>query len=313
MTEPAPPAVPDGPADPQAPADSQVPEPSVVPGLRWEARVLAPWMPEGDARLVLAAAETDRELTPGQEEWLAAARERVRSRPAGVDQDGLVRPLPPEMDAYTARMGEHPESQWYLSQGYTPALVDLSRICSFQSKIYTEHSGNHAADIDVEDMRAVAEVTMPLGTPPVVAPKFDPDQQAFVTDLANHNLRVVGAFGGPDEAAPQPGTYSMGFHVRVIASFVQVVSVQGRWFVRDGYHRCAGLLRRGATFAPALVKQDTRLGAISLTGMLPYETIMGDRPPLLPDFLDDDVACTVWLTAARRVVVVQASEVSISG
>jgi hypothetical protein len=299
-----------------APVASETPvasEPSVVPGLRWEARVLAPWMSDADARLVLAAEETDRELTPDQEEWLAAARQRVRARPPGVDQEGLVRALPPEMDGYTARMGEHPESQWYLTQGYTPALVDLRRVCSFQSKVYTEHAGQHVADVDVDDMRAVAEVTMPLGTPPVVAPQFDADQQAFITDLANHNLRVVGAFGGPDETAPQPGTYSLGFHVRVIASFVQVVNVGGRYFVRDGYHRCAGLLRRGATFAPALVKEDTRLGAISLTGMLPYEAIMGDRPPLLPDYLDDDVACTVWLTAARRVVVVQASEVSVSG
>jgi hypothetical protein len=286
---------------------------SVVPGLRWEAQVLAPWMTDPEARLVLAEGETDRPLTAVQETWLAGARAAVAARPAGIDQADLVRPLPPEMSGYLARMEKHPESQWYLSQGFVPALVDLRRTCSCQSRIYTEHSGQHVADVDVSDIPAMAEVTMPLGTPPVVAPQFDQEQQAFVTDLANHNLRIIGAFGGLAADAPQPGTYNLGFQVRVIASFVQVVSVQGRWFVRDGYHRSVGLLQRGAGYVPVLVKEDIGLGELKLPGMLPFEVFMGDRPPLLPDFLDGSVSASVHLTAARRVVVVQASEVSISG
>jgi hypothetical protein len=286
---------------------------SVVPGLRWEAQVLAPWMTDPEARLVLAEGETDRPLTAVQETWLAGARAAVAARPAGIDQADLVRPLPPEMSGYLARMEKHPESQWYLSRGFVPALVDLRRTCAYQSKIYTEHSGQHVADVDVDDVTALAEVTMPLGTPPVVAPHFDAERQAFVTDLANHNLRIVGAFGGLAPDAPQPGTYNLGFQVRVIASFVQVVSVQGRWFVRDGYHRSVGLLQRGARYVPVLVKADMSLGELALPGMLPFEVFMGERPPLLPDFLDGRVSCPVRLTAARRVVVVQASEVSISG
>jgi hypothetical protein len=286
---------------------------SAVPGLRWEARVLAPWMTDPEARLIMAAGETDRPLTAAQETWLARGRTAVAARPAGIQQDDLIRPLPPEMSGYRARMEKHPESQWYLSKGFTPALVDLRRTCACQSKIYTEHSGQHVADVDVDDVTAMAEVTMPLGTPPVVAPKFDAERQTFVTDLANHNLRIIGAFGGLAEDAPQPGTYNLGFQVRVIASFVQVVSVQGRWFVRDGYHRSVGLLERGARWVPVLVKPDMGLGDLAAPGMLPFESFMGERPPALPDFLDSGVSCAVALTAARRVVVVQASEVSISG
>jgi hypothetical protein len=287
--------------------------PSAVPGLRWEARVLAPWMTDPEARLIMAAGETDRPLTAAQETWLARSRAAVAARPAALQQDDLIRPLPPEMSGYLARMEKHPESQWYLAKGFTPALVDLRRTCAYQSKIYTEHSGQHVADVDVDDVTAMAEVTMPLGAPPVVAPKFDAERQTFVTDLANHNLRIIGAFGGLAEDAPQPGTYNLGFQVRVIASFVQVVSVQGRWFIRDGYHRSVGLLQRGARYVPVLVKEDMGLGDLALPGMLPFESFMGERPPLLPDFLDSAVSCSVRLTAARRVVVVQASEVSISG
>jgi hypothetical protein len=286
---------------------------SVVPGLRWEARVLAPWMTDPEARLIMAAGETDRPLSAAQETWLAQSRAAVAARPAGIEQDDLIRPLPPEMSGYLARMEKHPESQWYLAKGFTPALVDLRRTCAYQGKIYTEHSGQHVAGVDVDDVTALAEVTMPLGTPPVVAPKFDAERQTFVTDLANHNLRIIGAFGGLAEDAPQPGTYNLGFQVRVIASFVQVVSVQGRWFIRDGYHRSVGLLQRGARYVPVLVKEGMGLGDLAAAGMLPFESFMGERPPLLPDFLDDGVSCTASLTAARRVVVVQASEVSISG
>jgi|HubBroStandDraft_5_1064220.scaffolds.fasta_scaffold109483_1 hypothetical protein len=286
---------------------------SAVPGVRWTARVLAPWMSDGDARLVMAGEETDRSLTAVQEEWLAGARARVRLRSAGIDQSDLIRPLPPEMGSYLARMESHPESRWYLSKGFVPALADLSRVCTFQSKIFTEHAGNHVADVDVDDVLAMAEVTMPLGTPPVVAPQFDQDTQTFTTDLANYNLRVVGAFGGLADDDDHPGTYNVGFQVRVIASFVQVVSIQGRYFIRDGYHRSVGLVQRGARYVPVLVRDNLGLGDIDLQGMLPYEVFTGERPPLLPDFLDDGVSCTVRLTAARRVVIVQASEISISG
>jgi hypothetical protein len=284
-----------------------------VPGLRWEARVLAPWMDDEAARLIMAGGETSRGLTDEQEAWLAAGRAKVRARAPGVDQDGVIRPLPPEMETYLLRMQSHPESQWYLSQGYSLALVDLRRICAHQSKIYTEHSGAHAADVDVDDVQALAAVTMPLDPPPVVAPQYDPENQAFVTDLGNFNLKVVGAFGTLDKTAAVPGTYSLGFQVRVIASFVQVTSIHGRYVIRDGYHRCVGLLRRGARYVPALVKENSALGDLALPGMLAYEAFMGERPPLLTDFLDDGVSCTVRLTAARRVVIVQASEVSLSG
>jgi hypothetical protein len=286
---------------------------SAVPGARWEARALAPWMNDGDARLVMAEGETDRALTAAQESWLGRARTLVGQRPAGIDQADVVRPLPPEMGSYLALMEKHPESRWYLSKGFTPALVDLRRVCSFQSKIYTEHSGSHVADLDIEDMQALAEVTMPLGTPPMVMPQFDADTQTFTTDLANHNLRIVGAFGGLADDADHPGTYNLGFQVRVIASFVQVVSIQGRYFIRDGYHRSVGLVQRGARYVPVLVRDNLGLAEMDLQGMLPSEVFMGERPPLLPDFLDDAVSCTVRLTAARRVVMVQASEISISG
>jgi hypothetical protein len=161
-------------------------------------------MTDPEARLIMAAGETDRPLTAVQETWLARGRMAVAARPPGIQQDELIRPLPPEMSGYRARMEKHPESQWYLSKGFTPALVDLRRTCVYQSKIYTEHSGQHVADVDVDDVTAMAEVTMPLGTPPVVAPKFDAERQTFVTDLANHNLRIIGAFGGLAEEGRAP-------------------------------------------------------------------------------------------------------------
>ena len=44
-------------------------------------------------------------------------------------------------------------------------------------------------------------------------------------------------------------------------------------------------------------------------GMLPAAVSMGERPPLIPDFLADDVSLSVRLPLLRKVIVIQALEV----
>ncbi len=44
--------------------------------------------------------------------------------------------------------------------------------------------------------------------------------------------------------------------------------------------------------------------------MLPHDAFLGDRPPYLPDFLDDEVAADMMIPAADKLVMVQALEVN---
>jgi hypothetical protein len=45
-------------------------------------------------------------------------------------------------------------------------------------------------------------------------------------------------------------------------------------------------------------------------GMLPHDAFLGDRPPYLPDFSDDDVATDVKVPASDKLVMVQALELN---
>jgi hypothetical protein len=51
-----------------------------------------------------------------------------------------------------------------------------------------------------------------------------------------------------------------------------------------------------------------RRGGGAAPGALPPSTLLGPRPPPLPDYLDDAVAAGVRLPATQKVVLIQAVE-----
>lgn len=99
-----------------------------------------------------------------------------------------------------------------------------------------------------------------------------------------------------------------GFKVTVMSSFLQVASFQGRYVMRDGYHRAFGLLSRGISRVPAYVRNFDTTENLAPVGMMPQATWLGDQPPLLRDYHDDQVAEPVSLPAPHRLIVISALE-----
>src|SRR5437879_13199973 len=109
----------------------------------------------------------------------------------------------------------------------------------------------------------------------------------------------------------QPGVNAFGFVVAVATSMLQVASYHGRYLLRDGYHRAYGFLSRGITRVPALVREVATFDALGLPiGLLPQDAFLGDRPPLLVDYLNDEVAADVVMPVTQQVVSIQASELN---
>jgi hypothetical protein len=95
---------------------------------------------------------------------------------------------------------------------------------------------------------------------------------------------------------------------------MQVAGLAGRYFLRDGYHRAYGLLNAGITHVPALVKDFGSFEEIALPpGMLPQAAYLGERPPMLPDYLDDVLAADTSIPVTQKMVVVQALELNSIG
>jgi hypothetical protein len=282
------------------------------PALKREARVLLAWMSEPQAHLALAEGAANAVLTGEQQALLARARGMLSTRAAGIDQNDLIRPWPAALHDYVTALQDNAGARSCLADGFTPALVDLSRVCACRPSVHTDGIKDRVSGAAVDDVRLLAELTLPLAAPPEITLQFDHERLTFVTNPVSQDLQVVGAFSEPAPDGP-PGTVSVGFQLRVTTSFVLVAGAAGRYFLSDGYERCIGLLRRGARYVPALVKDDLPLADLAPPGMLPFEVLIGDRPPLLPDYWDADLSCSVQLPASRKIVVIRASELAIGG
>lgn len=77
---------------------------------------------------------------------------------------------------------------------------------------------------------------------------------------------------------------------------LSVARIQGRYFLRDGYHRAYGFLSNGIYVVPAFVREFGATEQLGIpAGMLPTGAWLGDRPPFLPDYIDDAVSAEVRL------------------
>lgn len=75
-------------------------------------------------------------------------------------------------------------------------------------------------------------------------------------------------------------------HPGCTSPYLEVALYRGRWFLRDGYHRSYGLLRRGIRCVPAVVlyaRTIEELGAIGHK-FFSESTLFSARPPMVSDF-----------------------------
>ena len=267
------------------------------------ARVPLGWLPQEQGEFLLAN-RAEAGLSETQRGRVGEARNAVAARPAGIDQADLVSALPTELADHVTRLGMTPAGTGMRTEGWDIAMVDLDRIVAVQPSVFIDTASERVASLDPGDLRAIAELTLPVSDVAPVSVQYDELKQAYTITSPNPNLRVVGNFDGP---LPD-GTPGFGFRVAVTSSFVQVACFRGRYLLRDGYHRSFGLLSRGITRVPAYIRDFDTTENLVPAGMLPQSAWLGDRPPLLCDYHDNCVAETVLLPAQHRMIVIHALE-----
>jgi hypothetical protein len=290
---------------------SPVELPSITPGHgQRPARALLGWMAPGQGELAMVSNQIGVPLSPEQRVRLDQARAGVAVRPPDVDQREVVSALPSTLGDHVDRLrATSPGAQMFL-EGWEVAMVDLTEVVAFQPVVFTDTAAERVANVDISEVEAVAEYTLPTVHVPQIATQQSNDQNVLIFTSPSPNLRVIGNFHGPvPQAGGMPGG---GFVVAEVPSFVQVIGVGGRYILRDGYHRAFGLISRGVTTVPAFVRSFEHLNGLVPDGMLPHEAWMGDRPPLLTDYHDEVVAETVYLPAAQKVIIVQALEIGLA-
>jgi hypothetical protein len=147
----------------------------------------------------------------------------------------------------------------------------------------------------------------------------DQDGLGFTISSLNPNLRVVGSQVHETLVASAPGAppqkmQGITFFINMGTSYVQVARYQGRYFLRDGYHRTVGLLRAHVTKVPAVVINAPSFQYIApQPGLFDHEVAFSDRPPLLTDFLDDTVSVEGSQPTIRKVVRARAEQFVVQG
>lgn len=291
------------------------PEAPRVTHVRRPGRAYIGWMAPQHARSVLQSGATESLSAASAMAVVERARRAVSGRPSGVSQDGLIIPAPDELASHVRALEASPAALPYHREGWKVALVDLTRVCGCQPVVISDQALARVASIDSADVKSVAAVTLPLTQGEAVPVRFDPLQRAWTVVSGNHNLRITG-HAGPQPISPSgellmpPEGTLLGFGVVSPPSFMQVGRFHGRYFLRDGYHRAIGLLSRGITVAPAFVRDITAFEELfpDPRRLLPQESYLGDRPPVLPDLLDDVVSAAVQVPAAQKMIVISGME-----
>jgi hypothetical protein len=281
--------------------------PPVVQDLR-PGRALVGWMNPSQAYGFI-----QRGLAPAAAaEAVERARQAVAARAAGVEQSALVGTGPAELAAHLSALEASPAARPMYDEGWRVALVDLSRVCAFQPSVITDQSIARVRSAIETDPVSLAAVTLPLTQGDALPVQYDPIHRAWTVSSTNPNVRIAAEVG---PLPVSPAGIALGFAVTAGPSFMQVGRYRGRYYLRDGYHRAFGLLSRGITTVPAFTREISVFEELvpDPRTMLPQDGYLGDRPPVLADYLDDQVSAAVQLPSARKMVLVQAMELTLAG
>jgi hypothetical protein len=283
---------------------------SPTPGFaQRSARALIGWLPVDEGALWLAGRQMREQPNPEHLATCEAARQAVARRAPGVNQTGLFTGLPDAVTPYIQALRQDPKSAEILVEAGEPRMVDLTRVCAAQPQIHVEDATRRVTGVSPDDTLALARITLPLHAPERLPIAFDPVKNAWIMSSPNPNLRVVGNFN-----ADVQGFSGFGFMVTIQKSYLQVAGLGGRYFLRDGYHRAYGFLAAGIRWVPALVKEFESFEQVGLPpGLLPQNAYLGDRPPLLSDYLDNQFSADTSIPITQKMIVVQAMELNSIG
>jgi hypothetical protein len=243
---------------------------------------------------------------------IASARAAVAARQVTVSEDPRVAF---DDEGRLNEVSARPEIQASFSpHNWQAVMVDLRRVQTFQKLVNLTSRGVEVNDFD-NSVDSLFEFCLPTTQPTIPGGAFtDPDGKGFTISSVNPNLRIAGGQVGEAMVSPGPGRPAVKMQAITLlvymgTSYLQVVRYRDRYFLRDGYHRAARLLRQSVFIAPCIFFEAKTFEEISIpVGGFTYEALFSERPPRLTDFWDDSVTREIDQIATRKVVRIRGEE-----
>ena len=225
----------------------------------------------------------------------------LNERPVFPVQANIISDTGAELTEYLAEFWQ--QNPNLVQEGWTVKIADLRCVCTIQPQVEIINSKERTNIPTKNDMVEIAKISIPKTNPIPLACSFDHIKNAFVFSSPNPNLKIL--------APVNTAEGIFGFSVGIANSFVQVVKVNDRYFMRDGHHRAYGFLSNEINLVPVLYREFNSINDIGLPqGLFPPETLIGNNPPRLLDYFDDTVSGIAEFTRPTKVVVVQGLEIA---
>ncbi len=278
-------------------------------------RALLAWM--DDQQAVQARASFLPDTLENHQQAIAVSRAVVASRPAftstphfpKLEQNELLEAIKarPQMNAVVNGFAD-----WHF------AMVDLRDILAFQPVVRIDGLERRWSAFQ-ECQEQIYEICFPTEQPIKILQIQD--AQGYTISSLNPNFGigtvplnpnqpiVLNVAGDPSQ--PPVSVPAFPFVLVTNPNYLQIAYYQGRYILRNGYHRAAGFLRRGIYTVPSVVVEaQTFEQIVPMSGMFSREIVLGERPPLLTDFWDDSVACTCLRPATRKTFRISIQEIT---
>lgn len=218
-----------------------------------------------------------------------------------------------------SELAKRPELQsMFNGMDWELAVVDLNKIIAFQKSVKI-HGLNERVAYATTNEKSLLDLCVPLDDPELPSVHYvDLDGKAFTISSPNPNFRILDARIEDVDKSAAPGmppfkTKAISMLVGTVPSYLHVVEFEGRYYLRDGYHRAVGLLRANINEVPCVLArvQDSKLIA-PIGNHLSPDCFMGDQPPLLADFLNDDVSDEGLTSESLKIIRIRGEEFAVS-
>jgi hypothetical protein len=167
---------------------------------------------------------------------------------------------------------------------------------------YIEELRPELASLDEAD---IAKFALPQSANVAIRGMTDPTQHSVNFVSSNKTLTV-----GPAQVTQINGGVEVRFQVAANLSVITVTKFQDRLILRNGIHRAYLLAKLGVTEIPCILSPEQNFPNLFITAYPAFvpQMFMQPRPPMLLDFLNDQLCLEVPLQRTRKVVKISAEE-----
>jgi hypothetical protein len=269
-------------------------------------RALLGFMSEEEAAAFVSSqtAGSWEELRPVWQDARAAYEELPLFEPQPPRLEDLPLEVMEEVDAVRSAP---PFQQQFAGKEVRFALVGLEHIVAFQQFVDTQFSTETAGREldDNDDLLTKVKLCLPREFNANVNIAVDQATMSASLSSLSRNLNIVGMHAGQVPGQP----FALSFLVALGGNWVQVIEFEGRYFLKNGYHRVWLLHNRGDQSVPAIVTKATAVEEIGIgPGFFPPALILSERPPLFRHFFDARLAPELQLKSTMKVITFSANQ-----